>query len=203
MSIKKNLAVLASGNGSNFQALWDATQRGALHAKIALLITDNPRAYAITRAKQLDVPVTLQLPLIDRRGYGLQLIDTLESFQTDWICLAGFMRLLDPVVIRAFPQRIVNIHPSLLPAFPGLAAIAQAWTANAPYTGCTVHYVDEGIDTGPIIAQTRVDRLPADTLESLTERIHAAEHALYPRAVQWVLEGNTEKMPDDAFHHNG
>lgn len=194
MSIKKNIAVLASGNGSNFQALVEATRDGRIDATIALLITDNPRAYAITRAKQLDVPVTVQLPLMDRRGYGLQLIDTLESFHTNWICLAGFMRLLDPVVIRAFPQRILNIHPSLLPAFPGLAAIEQAWRANVSHTGCTVHYVDEGLDTGPIIAQTRVDRLPNDTVESLTERIHHAEHELYPRAVQWVIDGQQGVM---------
>lgn len=182
------IVVLASGNGSNFQALIDAIREGKLAAEIRGLITDNVQAPALERARRAGIPSHVAIPDGDRTAYAQQLQSILDPIAPALICLAGFMRILAPSFIAAYRGRIMNIHPSLLPQFPGLHAVAQALAAGARETGCTVHWVDEGIDTGPIILQERVPILAGDTVVSLTERIHTAEHRIYPEAMRHCLE---------------
>lgn len=181
------IAVLASGQGSNFQALLDATQCGDIAARIALLITNNPHAYALERAQRAGITTVIVPNTTDRIAYGEQLITTLHTHHIDLVCLAGFMRVIAANVVQAYRGRMLNIHPSLLPAFPGLHAIRQALEARVTATGVTVHLVDEGVDTGPIVLQETVPILPDDTEASLTARIHIVEHRLYPQAVQMIL----------------
>lgn len=182
------IAVLASGNGTNFQALIDAMQHEALPIQIRLLITDNPNAGAIARATVANIPHQIIPAAKDRDAYGALLHEAIVACRAQIICLAGFMRLLATQFVRTWSGRILNIHPSLLPAFPGLHAVRQALDAKVAQTGCTVHFVDEGIDTGPIIAQEAVPIFPDDTEATLTARIHAAEHRLYPWAVRMMAE---------------
>ncbi|MBI4237481.1 MAG: phosphoribosylglycinamide formyltransferase [Deltaproteobacteria bacterium] len=185
------IAVLASGEGTNFQALLDADAAGQLHATIALLLTNNPQARAIERAQRANIPHVVIPNHRDRNLLGTAILDALQATSVQLLCLAGFMRVLAPAVIAAYPRRILNIHPALLPKFPGLHAVQQALTAGVTETGCTVHLVDEGIDTGPIILQERVPILPGDTEASLAARIHAVEHRVYPRAVKLFLSTAT------------
>ncbi len=187
MSELPAIAVLASGNGSNFQALIDATQTGLIQGRITLLITNNPQAYALARAAHAGIPSLVVTDHRDRIAYGEQLLAAFRQHQIDLVCLAGFMRVVAANVVAAYRGRLLNIHPSLLPKFPGLHAIRQALRAGATETGVTVHFVDEGVDTGPIILQEPVPILPGDDEASLMERIHAVEHRLYPRAVQQVI----------------
>lgn len=189
---KLKVVVLASGDGSNFQALVDATHRGTLDVHITHLITNNPGAKVLARASAAKVPTTILPNHADRHAYATALVRKLRMLGAELICLAGFMRLLDPAVIRAYPLQVMNIHPALLPAFPGLHAIRQALAAGVTETGCTVHFVDEGVDTGPIILQERVAIQPGDTEGALAMRIHAAEHRLYPRAVQLFAQERLE-----------
>lgn len=182
-----SIAVLASGQGSNFQALLDAAQRGDISARIALLITNNPHAYALERAQRAGVATVIIPNDTDRIAYGEQLITTLHAHRIDLVCLAGFMRVIAANVVQAYRGRMLNIHPSLLPAFPGLHAIRQALATGVTETGVTVHLVDEGVDTGPIVLQEAVSMLADDTETSLTARIHTVEHRLYPQAVQMIL----------------
>lgn len=190
-------AVLASGQGTNFEVLARAAAAGELGGMIAVLVSDQAQAPVLERARRLGVDA-LALPggryrtrLEDESVW----IDALRARGADAVLLAGFMRRLHDPFIEAFPRGVLNIHPSLLPAFPGLDAIGQAFRHGVQVTGCTVHRVDGGLDTGPIVAQTAVEVRADDTLESLTARIHAAEHALYPRAARrffgepWRLEG--------------
>ena len=183
------LAVLASGEGSNFEALALAAQRGELGGRIALLITDRPDAPALSRARRLGIEA-LTLPCgrfrtrIENEGAWLE---ALRARGVQVVLLAGFMRRLHDTLLGAFPDRILNIHPSLLPAFPGLDAIGQAWRHGALVTGCTVHLADDAVDGGAIVAQAAVPIRNPDSLESLTARVHAAEHALYPVAVRRFL----------------
>lgn len=181
------IAVLASGQGSNFQALIDAAQSGTISARIALLITNNPHAYALERAQRAGITTAIVPDTTDRIAYGEQLLATLHTHRIDLVCLAGFMRVIAANVVQAFRGRMLNIHPSLLPAFPGLHAIRQALAAEVTETGVTVHLVDEGVDTGPIVLQEVVSIIPDDTEASLTARIHIVEHRLYPQAVQMIL----------------
>lgn len=182
------IVVLASGNGSNFQALIDAIREGTLAAEIRVLITDNAQAPALARARRAGIPSHVAIPHGDRTAYAQQLQFILDPIAPALICLAGFMRILAPSFIAAYRGRIMNIHPSLLPQFPGLRAIEQALAAGVRETGCTVHWVDEGIDTGPIILQERVPILPGDTVASVTARIHTTEHRIYPEAVRRCLD---------------
>ena len=182
-----HLGILGSGAGSNMQAILDAIEEGRLAAKIVLVLTDNPEAYILTRAKNAGIPSAL----IDCRGYHsrfpaeaqLETAVALKEAGADFVCLAGFMRLVKKPLLEAFPNRILNIHPSLLPHYPGLHAWEQAVTDGATESGCTVHCVDEGMDTGPIIAQAKVPVLPEDTAATLHARIQVAEHQLYPEAI--------------------
>jgi len=185
---KLRLGVLGSGSGSNYQALYDAISCGELDAEIAMVMSDVPHARILERAQSHGIPNAV----IDCGGFASkfpessqhQVAQTMIDAGVDLICLAGFMRLIKSPLLDAFPQRVINIHPSLLPSFPGLEAWKQALEALVPETGCTVHYVDQGMDTGPIILQEKVPVLAGDDAQSLHARIQQAEHRLYPRAVE-------------------
>ena len=181
------LGIIGSGEGTNFAALADAIARGALSAEIAVVISDVEHSGLLEKARTLGVPAQFldpgpwQTKLDDAAQQ--QLADILRAARVDLVICAGFMRRLKEPVLRAFPRRILNIHPSLLPQFAGRDAIGMALAAGVSETGCTVHLVDEGIDSGEILAQSRVPVLPGDTPASLLARVHEAEHALYPRAI--------------------
>jgi len=191
---KSRIAVLISGRGSNMLALSDAIKRGVIpNAEIVLVLSDKAEAKGLTTAGERG----LKTLAIERRGrkreeHETEIIAALREHQVDLICLAGFMRLLSPCFIDAFPGRILNIHPSLLPSFPGLDAQRQAIAHGAKFSGCTVHFVDTTLDGGPIVAQRVVPILDDDTEESLAERILEQEHLLYAEAVALVLSGETE-----------
>lgn len=185
------IVVLASGEGTNFQVLLDACQAGRIPATMALLVTNNPEARALERARRALVPYVVIPDHRDRDALGRELLRVLQPTDAPLICLAGFMRILSPAVIGAYPRRILNIHPALLPQFPGLHAVRQALDAGVTETGCTVHWVDEGVDTGAIVLQERVPIVSHDTEATLTARIHAAEHRIYPEAVRRVLSRAT------------
>lgn len=188
---KKVLGVLVSGRGSNLQAVFDAISAGRLKAKIGVVISDNPEALALKRIEGFDIPTAV----IERSKYPTKLhfeqaiVGELNLHHVDLVVLAGFMRILSPFVIQQFPGRIMNIHPSLLPAFPGLNPQKQALEHGAKVSGCTVHFVDEGTDSGPIILQEAVEVLDNDTAETLSGRILHIEHILYPRAISLFCEG--------------
>jgi phosphoribosylglycinamide formyltransferase-1 len=195
----RTLAVLASGQGTNFGTLALAALRGEIPGRIAVMLTDRPDAPVVGRARGLGIeveapPTGSRRTCLDDEGPW---IEALERRGVEWVLLAGFMRRLHAAVLGAFPQRIVNIHPSLLPAFPGRDAIRRAFELDIAVTGCTVHLVDERLDAGPIVAQEPVAVHGNDTLETLTERIHDAEHRLYPRAVRRLL---TESWRVDGDH---
>ncbi|MBP1043533.1 phosphoribosylglycinamide formyltransferase [Vagococcus sp. BWB3-3] len=175
------VAIFASGSGSNFEAIVQGVQRGDLALEIVLLFCDQPDAYVIERAKKLNIPVKAFSPkeFSDRGTYEAEIIRILASCEVEFIVLAGYMRLIGAGLLGAYPQKIINIHPSLLPAFPGLHGIRDAFEAGVSKTGVTIHYIDEGIDTGPIIAQEEVTILPEDDLATLEKRIHQVEHRLY------------------------
>ncbi|WP_435892407.1 phosphoribosylglycinamide formyltransferase [Oceaniferula spumae] len=187
---KIKLGVLGSGSGSNMQAILDAIQDGSLDAEIVLVLSDNPDAYILERAQKAGIPAEV----IDCGGYKTRFPDEsqaavaekLKAAGVEIVCLAGFMRLVKQPMLDVFPNRILNIHPSLLPAYPGLMAWKQAVDDGARESGCTVHYVDAGMDTGPIILQARVPVIPNDTADTLHARIQEQEHTLYPEAVRKV-----------------
>ncbi|MGI6604740.1 MAG: phosphoribosylglycinamide formyltransferase [bacterium] len=189
-----NLAVLASGRGTNLQALIAAWEEGTLPVNMVGVVSNNPAAQALQRAAAHGIRAVVleDKDYPSRQDYGEALVSLLKSWGTDLVALAGFMRLLDPVVIRAFPNRILNIHPALLPAFPGLHAQRQALEYGVRVSGCTVHLVDEGMDTGPILLQAAVPVLPDDTEDTLAARILKAEHRLYPQAVRLMATGRVQ-----------
>ncbi|HHX75112.1 MAG TPA: phosphoribosylglycinamide formyltransferase [Firmicutes bacterium] len=186
----KKIAVLASGNGSNLQAIIDATRGGRIRdARICLVISDKKNAYALERARRCNLPVRVFLhqDYPTRDAYDRALVACLQGEGIDLVVLAGFMRLVTPYFVGAFPGRIMNIHPSLLPAFPGTRGVADALEYGVKVTGVTVHFVDEGMDTGPVILQEATSVYDDDTEESLAARLHAIEHRLYPKAIDlWV-----------------
>jgi phosphoribosylglycinamide formyltransferase 1 len=172
----KKLGILLSGRGSNFEAIAKHVDRGALETEIALVLSNIREAPGLECARQRGLETLfLSSKGLDRESYDQQLAAALKARQVDLVCLAGFMRLLSPAFIRAFPYRILNIHPSLLPAFPGLNAQEQALQYGVRFSGCTVHFVDEGLDSGPIILQSVVPVLPNDTEHTLADRILAEE----------------------------
>lgn len=186
------IAVLVSGNGTNFQAIIDAIESGRIrNARIACLVSNKADAFALERAKKHNVSthVLNHKDYPDRKAYDTALVALLQQQGVQLVVLAGFMRLLSPIMIDAFPNAIINIHPALLPAFPGLDAQQQAFDYGVRYTGCTVHFVDSGTDTGPIILQAVVPILGSDTVETLTQRIHGEEHRTYVEAVRLFCAG--------------
>jgi phosphoribosylglycinamide formyltransferase-1 len=186
----KRVAVLVSGRGSNLQALIDAADAGRLGGQIAVVVSNVASAPALSLARQAGIAAVFR----DHRGQGREAFDAalaevLREHAVDLVCLAGYMRLLSPGFIRSFAGRIVNVHPSLLPAFPGLDAQRQAWEHGVKVSGATVHLVDEGLDSGPIVLQEAVPVQDGDTPETLAVRILEAEHRIYPLAVRILLEG--------------
>ncbi|MBM3801565.1 MAG: phosphoribosylglycinamide formyltransferase [Acidimicrobiia bacterium] len=186
----KRVGILLSGRGSNFEAIAQRIDEGKLDAEIAVVVSNIETAPGLRRARErgLDVAFVSSKGLA-REAFDQQVVDILHKRRVDLVCLAGFMRLLSPSFIRAFPNRILNIHPSLLPAFPGLQAQRQALEYGVKVSGCTVHFVDEGLDSGPIISQAVVPVLDGDTEESLSARILEQEHQIYSKAIQIVLNG--------------
>jgi phosphoribosylglycinamide formyltransferase-1 len=187
------IAVLASGSGSNFQALADGLRSDA-NAKLALVLCNVPGAKVLERARAAGVPaVSLDHKTFpSREAFDEKVVATLREHEIDLVCLAGYMRLVTPIFLRAFPGRVINIHPALLPSFPGMHGIRQALSAGVRVAGCTIHFVDEGTDTGPIIAQAAVPVLPGDDETTLGARIHAEEHRLYPLVVKAIAAGKVK-----------
>jgi len=185
------IGVLASGSGSNLQAILDACASRAVPAQVAVVICNVADAKALQRAEAAGVPAVLlsHQKVASREEYDRQVVTALQKQSVELVCLAGFMRLITPVLLGAFQHRILNIHPSLLPAFPGLHAARQALAAGVRVSGCTVHVVDEGTDTGPIVIQAAVPVLDGDTEETLSARILVQEHRCYPRAIALWAEG--------------
>lgn len=184
------LGALVSGNGTNLQAIIDQIENGTLLAKIPLVISDVKKAFALERARNCGIePVFIDPKLFPgKEEYDRAMVDLLKAESVDLICLAGFMRILGKEFIQAFPGKIINIHPSLLPAFPGLHPQQQALDHGVKFSGCTVHFVEEGVDSGPIILQSVVPVYDSDDENQLSMRILEQEHILYPRAIQLIIE---------------
>jgi len=185
------LGVLVSGSGTNLGAILDAIERGRLAARVAVVVSNKAGAGALERAARARVPSVVidHKAHASREAFDQALVDTLRAHGVEWVVLAGFMRIVTPVLLSAFPMRVVNIHPALLPSFPGVDAQKQALDHGVRVTGCTVHLVDSGTDTGPIVAQRAVPVLDGDDVESLKLRVLEAEHALLPEVLQWIAEG--------------
>ena len=185
------LAVLVSGNGSNLQSIINRIESGELNARIACVVSNNPDAFALTRAKKHSIPAIVhESSAFKGRGeYDAALVGILQGYSVELVVLAGFMRILSEVMVNAFPNAIMNIHPALLPSFPGLHAQQQALDYGVKFSGCTVHFVDCGTDTGPIILQAVVPVTQDDTEETLSARIQAEEHRTFPEAVRLFIEG--------------
>ncbi len=210
MNENPTIAVLVSGSGSNLQAIIDASERGEIPCRVGLVVSNKADAYGLTRARKHDIPTAV----VDHKMYGnreefdAKLVEVIRSSGAHLVCLAGFMRVLTPVFLRAFPHRILNIHPALLPSFPGTHGPGQALRYGVRFSGCTVHFLDEGVDTGPIIVQAVVPVHEDDTEETLAARILKEEHRIYPMAIRLFLEGrltvsgrrvftaDTSKIPD-------
>ena len=189
-SEKFKLAVLVSGRGSNLQAIIDSVDKSSLTAEISLVLSNVKDAYALERAKKHGLEVVFLDPKIfpNKATYEKKMVELLRSKSVDLICLAGFMRILGKKFIEAFPGQIINIHPSLLPAFPGLNVQKKALEHGVKFSGCTVHFVNEEIDGGPIIKQSVVPIHDKDSIESLSKRILEQEHIIYPEAIQLIIE---------------
>jgi phosphoribosylglycinamide formyltransferase 1 len=190
----KRIAVLASGRGSNFQAVLEAIDARYIPAACVALITDNPEAYAISRAQKAGVPVIVleYASFPSKESYEYALLATMQKQEADLFVLAGYMRILGTAIVQAFPGKIVNIHPALLPAFTGLHAQRQAVAYGVKVAGCTVHFADENLDCGPIILQKCVPVLEDDNEDSLADRILVEEHTLYPEAIRLFCEDRLE-----------
>ncbi|PDM39670.1 phosphoribosylglycinamide formyltransferase [Parageobacillus yumthangensis] len=186
----KNIAIFASGSGTNFQAIVDAVKKGIVPARVALLVCDKPGAKVIERAEREQIPTFVFSPkdYDSKAEFEQAILAELRKHEIEFIALAGYMRLIGPTLLDAYEGKIVNIHPSLLPAFPGKDAIGQAYRAGVKITGVTIHYVDEGMDTGPIIAQRAIAIHEGESLAQLEERIHEVEHELYPAVLKTLLE---------------
>ena len=185
-----NIGVLASGRGTNLQAIIEAIEEGKIAGEIKVVMSDNPDAYALKRAQQyhIDTRYVDFKEFKNREDYDKEIIKTLKEKKIELVVLAGYMRILSPYFIRTYQNKIINIHPALLPSFPGLHAQKQVVEYGAKVSGCTVHFVDEGVDSGPIILQKAVEVSDDDTEESLAEKILKEEHQIYPRAIQLFSE---------------
>ena len=188
------IGVLVSGNGSNLQALIDACQRGTIPAEIVCVLSDKAGAYGLVRAREAGITAESLRPRdhADRLAFDMAVDARLRHYGVEAVCLAGYMRLLTPEFVNGWGDRMLNIHPSLLPAFKGLDAVGQALAAGVKVTGCTVHIVTAEMDSGPIIVQEAVPILDTDTHATLTARIHAAEHRCYPQALRRLVEDQTQ-----------
>ncbi len=194
------LGVLVSGSGTNLQAVLDAIARRALDARVAVVVSNVAGAKALDRAREAGI-VALTVDhkdFADRAAFDAALVEVLRAHEVDVVVLAGFMRIVTGVMLDAFPFRVVNVHPALCPAFPGVDAQKQALDYGVRVTGCTVHFVDRGTDTGPVIAQAAVPVLDGDDEEALKERILAKEHELLPAVLQWIAEGRVDVEPASA-----
>jgi phosphoribosylglycinamide formyltransferase-1 len=185
------LGVLVSGGGTNLQAVLDAIAAKRLDARVAVVLSNIPDAGALARAEKAGVPTAVvdHKRFADRASFDAAVVAELRARGVEYVVLAGFMRIVTPVLLDAFPMRVVNVHPALLPAFPGVDAQTQAFAYGVRVTGCTVHFVDRGTDTGPIVAQAVVPVLEGDDAETLRQRILVNEHMLLPTALQWIAEG--------------
>jgi phosphoribosylglycinamide formyltransferase-1 len=195
-----NLGVLVSGTGSNLQAILDAILAGTLNATVGVVVSNKPNVQALERARQAGVPA-LTIPHKDfpsREAFDRALVLALREAQVEWVVLAGFMRVLTPEFLSAYPGHIINIHPSLLPAFPGVDAVRQALEYGVKISGCTVHFVNRGVDSGKIIAQRAVPVEATDDLAVLSARIHAAEHELFVSALKDIAAGRVVPFADGA-----
>lgn len=188
---KLRLGVLASGRGSNLQSIMDASAAGKINAEVAVVISDKEDAFALERARKAGIPAMYVDPrkFASKEHYEKAILDLLKEHKVGLVCLAGYMKLVGKVLLEAFPNRIMNIHPALLPAFPGLHGQKQAWEYGVKFSGCTVHFVDEGMDTGPVIIQAVVPVYDDDSADTLAARILEQEHRIYPEAVGLFAEG--------------
>lgn len=185
------LGILLSGRGSNFEAIAGNVLTGRLNCEIGFVFSNKPNAPGLARARELGFSCgAIESAGRDREGFDAEVADLLRQHQVDLVCLAGYMRLLSGGFVSQFPHRILNIHPSLLPAFPGLDAQYQALMHGVKISGCTVHFVDENLDAGPILLQATVPVLDNDTVDSLSARILVQEHRIYSEAIAWIIEGN-------------
>ena len=188
---KLRLGVMASGRGSNLQSIMDAAAAGKIKAEVAVVFSDNKDAFALERARKAGIPA-LHLNPGDfgaKDEYEKAVLEILHEHGVQLVCLAGYMRIVGRVILDAFPNRVINIHPALLPSFPGLHGQQQAWEYGVKFSGCTVHFVDEGMDTGPIIIQAVVPVYDDDTVDTLADRILEQEHKIYPEAIGLIAEG--------------
>lgn len=188
------LGVLASGSGSNLQAIIDSIDSGYLPCEMAVVVSDNPDAYALKRAERHGIPARVVLPksFPGREAFDAEVARTLKESGVDLVVLAGFMRIVTGALINEFPMKVINIHPALLPSFPGLHVQQKAIEYGVKFSGCTVHFVDEGVDTGPIIIQAVVPIHNDDTEKTLSSRILKEEHSIYPYAIKLLAEGRVE-----------
>lgn len=191
MNPKHPIAVLVSGSGSNLQAIIDASERGEIPCSVRLVVSNRADAFGLERARKHGIPTSVvdHKAFPTREEFDARLVEILQESGVELVCLAGFMRVLTPRFIRAFHDRILNIHPALLPAFPGIHGPRQALQYGARFAGCTVHFIDEGVDTGPIVAQGVVPVFEDDTEETLAARILVQEHRIYPMAIRLFFEG--------------
>jgi phosphoribosylglycinamide formyltransferase-1 len=185
------IAVLVSGSGSNLQAIIDASEAGSIPGKVGVVLSNKADAYGLVRARNHGIPTEVvdHRSFESREAFDARMVEIIRSYGGELVCLAGFMRVVTPVFLRAFPQRILNIHPALLPSFPGTHGPRQALQYGVRFSGCTVHFLDEGVDTGPVIVQAVVPVYEDDTEETLAARILKEEHRIYPMAIRLCLEG--------------
>ena len=194
MSETHVIAVLVSGSGSNLQAIIDASERGEIPCRVGVVVSNKADAYGLVRARNHGIPTEMvdHRAFESREAFDARMVEVIRSSGAELVCLAGFMRVVTPTFLRAFPHRILNIHPALLPSFPGTHGPRQALQYGVRFSGCTVHFLDEGVDTGPVIVQAVVPVYEDDTEETLAARILKEEHRIYPMAIRLYFEGRLE-----------
>ncbi len=194
MKRKVNIGVLVSGSGTNLQSIIDNSEKGLLDADIKVVISNNPDAYALERSKKHHIPTVVieQKNFKSREDFDRKMIEVLKSYSIELVVMAGFMRVLSSVFLEAFPMKVINIHPAILPSFQGLHGQQKAFDYGVKFSGCSVHFADDGVDTGPIIIQAVVPVYDDDTEESLSQRILKEEHKIFSQAIQFYAEGKLE-----------
>ncbi|MCB0271487.1 MAG: phosphoribosylglycinamide formyltransferase [Bdellovibrionales bacterium] len=184
---KANVAIFLSGQGTNFESLAQACESGELHANVSVVFSNQTNAPGLVRASQRNIPTICIPHFSPRSAFEQKILDALGPYPVDWIVLCGYMRILSSHFLSQYPSRVINIHPSLLPAYPGIGAIKRAFEAKEKRIGVTVHYVDAGVDTGEVIMQETIEVLPSDTLQSVEEKVHKLEHRVYKKAIASLL----------------